>query len=82
MFPSFDVFQIDGHGRVVWKGFVESVVVAKATIRRLMLVSPSDYLILDQSSGERLVVPRNSGKLPEAPQNPSPGFQNPASEGH
>lgn len=82
MFPSFDVFQIDEHGRVAWRGFVESVVAAKATIRRLMLASPSDYLILDQSSGDRLVVPRNSDKLPEAPQNPSPRFRNPASEGH
>jgi hypothetical protein len=82
MFPSFDVFQIDEDGRVVWKGFVESVLAAKATIRQLMLTTPSDYLILDQSSGGRLVVPRASNKLPEAPQNPSPEFRNPRSEGH
>jgi|HubBroStandDraft_3_1064219.scaffolds.fasta_scaffold501369_1 hypothetical protein len=69
MFPSFDVFQIDDDGRVVWKGFVESVLAAKATIQKLMQACPSDYLILNQFSGERLVVPRPSGKLSESRRN-------------
>jgi hypothetical protein len=64
MFPSFDVFQIDDSGRVVWKGFVESVLAARATIQRLMQSSPSDYLILNQSNGERLVVPRSIAEMP------------------
>jgi hypothetical protein len=66
MFPSFDVFQINEHGRVVWKGFVESVVAAKATIRGLMLASPSDYLILDECSGERLFVLRATDQVPKS----------------
>jgi hypothetical protein len=64
MLPSFDVFQIDEQGRVVWQGFVESMLAARKTIQRLMLASPSDYLILDQSSGERLVVPRIAAEMP------------------
>jgi hypothetical protein len=68
MFPSFDVFQIDERGRVIWKGFVESVLAARMTIQELMQVSPSDYLILNQSSGERLVVPRSAAEIPELPQ--------------
>jgi hypothetical protein len=66
MFPSFDVFQIDEHGRVVWKGFVESLLAARATIQNLMQASPSDYLILDQSSGQRIVVPKPPSKQPES----------------
>jgi hypothetical protein len=62
MSPSFDVLQIDDYGRVVWKGFAESLLAAKATIQKLMRASPSDYLILDQSSGQKLVVPRNADK--------------------
>jgi len=66
MFPSFDVFQIDEHGRVVWRGFVESLLAARATVQKLMRANPGDYLILDQSSGERLVVPRDSGQGSES----------------
>jgi hypothetical protein len=62
MLNSFDVFQIDEDGRVVWKGFVESLLAAKATIQKLMNASPSDYVVVDQSSGKRLVVPRPSSK--------------------
>jgi hypothetical protein len=29
---------------------------------------PGDYLILDQSSGERFVVPRSAAKIPGLPQ--------------
>jgi hypothetical protein len=68
MFPSFDVLQIDDHGRVVWKSFVESVLAARMTIQKLMQSSPIDYLILDQSSGERFVVPRSAAKIPGLPQ--------------
>ena len=68
MFPSFDVFQIDDHGRVVWRGFVESLLAARATIQQLMQADPGDYLILDQSSGQRLVVPRNAVETPGLPQ--------------
>lgn len=59
MCPSFDVFQIDDHGRVVWKGFEENLLAAKATIQKLMQASPSDYLILNQVSGQKLVVPHS-----------------------
>jgi hypothetical protein len=58
MLHSFDVFQIDEHGRVIWRGFVESLPAARVTIQRLMQATPSDYLILDQNSGQRLVVPK------------------------
>jgi len=58
MFPSFDVFQLDSKGQVLWKGFGESFTAAKATTRKLMAASPGDYLIVDQSTGQKIVVPR------------------------
>ncbi|MFI5072960.1 MAG: hypothetical protein ACHP8A_18960 [Terriglobales bacterium] len=62
MSPSFDVFQIDDQDRVVWRGSAESLPAAKATIQKLMQASPSDYLILDESNGQRLIVMRDADK--------------------
>jgi hypothetical protein len=66
MLRSFDVFEIDEDGGVLWRGFVESLLAARATIQKLMQASPSDYLILDQSSGKKFVVPHDAARTPNA----------------
>jgi hypothetical protein len=58
MFPWFDVFKLDSSGQVLWKGFGESFMAAKATTQKLMVASPGDYLIVDQSSGQKTFVTR------------------------
>ena len=64
MSRSFDVFEIDEHGEVLWRGFVESLLAARSEIQKLMQAAPSDYLILDQSSGEKIVVPHGAATPP------------------
>ena len=57
--PSLDIFKIDPGGRVLWRGAVESFVAAKARIQKLALSSlssPGEYLILDQDTGQRVLV--------------------------
>jgi hypothetical protein len=59
MFHSLDIFKIDPGGRVHWRGAVESFVAAKARIQKLALSSlssPGEYLILDQDTGQRVLV--------------------------
>ena len=56
---SVDIFKIDPGGRVLWRGAVETFVAAKARIQKLALSSvssPGEYLILDQDTGQRVLV--------------------------
>ncbi len=62
MFPTFDVFQLDSKGQVLWKGFGESFTAAKATTHKLMVATPGDYLIVDQSTGQKVVVTRAAAR--------------------
>jgi hypothetical protein len=55
MVPSLDIFKISGAG-VIWHGAVATLETAKARIRRLALLSPGDYFILDQNTGQRTFV--------------------------
>jgi hypothetical protein len=56
MFPSFDIFQLNERGQVMWKRFETSSTNANEIVEKLMLKSPGDYLILNQSSGEIVVL--------------------------
>jgi Protein of unknown function (DUF2934) len=56
MAPPLDIVRIDPDGRVLWCGAVESLVAAKARIQKLALSSPGEYLILDQDTGNRVLV--------------------------
>jgi hypothetical protein len=56
MVPSFDIFQIDLIGDVLWRDTAESVVGAKVSIEKLATSSPGEYLIFDQKTGLRVLV--------------------------
>jgi len=56
MLPSHDIFKTYSDGSVLWRGAVESVEAAKARIQTLALSSPGEYLILNQSTGDRIRV--------------------------
>jgi hypothetical protein len=56
MVPCFDIFKIDSDGNILWRGAAESLVIAKAKIRKLAASTPGEYLILDQNTGKRLIV--------------------------
>jgi hypothetical protein len=66
MLHSLDIFKIDPHRGVLWRGAVKSFVAAKVRIQMLALSSPGEYLILDEDTGERILV----NDLRRVPSNP------------
>ena len=60
MFHPLDIFKTDPDGSVLWRGAVETVEAAKARIQKLALSSPGEYLILNQKTGQRVLVAPSS----------------------
>jgi len=56
MFYPLDVFKTDSDGSVLWRGAAEDFVAAKAWIQKLAASAPGEYLILDQKTGQRVLV--------------------------
>src|SRR4030088_2008723 len=52
----FDIFQIESGGSMRWLETLEDMDDAKARIQDLGLLSPGEYIILDQQTGNKLVV--------------------------
>jgi hypothetical protein len=55
MIPYLDIFRIESSG-VLWCGAVITVETAKDRIQKLADSSPGSYLILNQTTGQRIVV--------------------------
>jgi hypothetical protein len=55
MIPYLDIFRIESNG-VLWCGAVTTVETAQERIRKLADSSPGRYLILNQTTGQRIVV--------------------------
>jgi hypothetical protein len=56
MFHPLDIFKTDADGSVLWRGSAKDFVSAKASINKLALSSPGEYLILDQHTGQRVLI--------------------------
>ena len=52
-------------GSVLWQGAAETFVAAKVRIQKLALSSPGEYLILDQHTGQRVLVTPDVSKRGE-----------------
>jgi hypothetical protein len=52
----FDIFQIESGGSMRWLETLEDMDDAKARIQDLGLLSPGEYIILDQQTGNKLVI--------------------------
>ena len=55
MAPYLDIFRIESNG-VLWFGAVTTVETAQDRIQKLAYSSPGSYLILNQTTGQRIVV--------------------------
>jgi hypothetical protein len=60
--PAHDIFRMDKDGSLFWIGVAESIEGAKHQIRILSALAPADYLILSQTTGERIII-----RTPETP---------------
>ena len=56
MFYPLDIFKTEPDGGVLWRGAAETLVAANAHIQKLAASSPGEYLILDQKTGEQVLV--------------------------
>jgi hypothetical protein len=59
MIPYLDIFRIESSG-VLWCGAVTTVETAQERIQKLADSSPGSYLILNQTTGQRIVVTSGS----------------------
>ncbi|HXM16681.1 MAG TPA: hypothetical protein VN933_15660 [Candidatus Eremiobacteraceae bacterium] len=66
MVPYLDIFRIESSG-VLWCGAVTTVETAQDRIQKLASSSPGSYLILNQTTGQRIVVTPGSATQDEHP---------------
>jgi hypothetical protein len=56
MTASFDIFRMEPEGSVCWLGAAETLEEAKERIRQLAASGEAEFVILDQNTGNRLIV--------------------------
>ena len=56
MIYPFDIFQAETEGSVRWFEAAENLEGAKARVQELALRSPGEYIILNQKTGDKLVI--------------------------
>ena len=53
---SFDIFRAENNGSILWIGSAANEAEAKGRIQELGMGSPGDYLLLNQKTGNELVI--------------------------
>jgi hypothetical protein len=53
---SFDIFRIEDGGHVRWQGTQESFLRATKYVQRITMSPPGQYIILNQITGDKVVV--------------------------
>ena len=61
MTDSFDIFRIEPSGRVRLQGTQESFLAAERHVQRIFVSSPGQYIILNQITGDKVVVGQTGG---------------------
>jgi len=57
MLDPFDIFKVEQNGSVKWLRGIADLERAKSyVIKILVIAAPADYLILNQRTGERIVI--------------------------
>ena len=56
MFYPLDIFKTESDGGVLWRGAAETLLAAKACIKKFAVSSPGEYLILDQHTGHSVRI--------------------------
>jgi hypothetical protein len=58
--PAFDVFQVQDSG-VLWVGSAQTLEEAQEHVRQKAGFAPGEYLLLNQNTGNRLVIKFDGG---------------------
>jgi len=57
MLDPFDIFKVEQNGSVKWLRAIADVERAKSyVVKILVIAAPADYLILNQRTGERIII--------------------------
>ena len=56
MIEPLDIFIRTEDGTYVWKAAVDSFGLAKSTVERLATTAPDEYMIFNQTAGNKIVV--------------------------
>ena len=56
MTTPFDIFENEKSGAVIWLGSAATIEEAKARIRELGVRSHTEYLVLNQQTGNKMVI--------------------------
>jgi hypothetical protein len=58
MLDPFDIFKVEQNGSVRWLRAIADLERAKSyVVKILVIAAPADYLILNQRTGERIIIP-------------------------
>ena len=56
MTAPFDIFENEKSGTVIWLGSAATIEEAKARIHQVAAHSPTEYLVLNQKTGSKVVI--------------------------
>ncbi len=56
MNSSFDIFQVEANGSVLWQGSAENMEQGKARVKELQMRAPAPYMIVSLKTGSRLHI--------------------------
>lgn len=62
----FDIFQAETTGDVLWLGTAVTIEDAKARAREFAQSSPGKYLVLNQKTGDKIVIDLNKAQESQA----------------
>jgi len=74
MLDPFDIFKLERNGSVRWLRALPDLERAKSyVVKILVIAAPADYLILNQRTGERIII-QAAAQQRHAPLSPSAPF--------
>ena len=56
MVPPFDIFQKEPDGKLRWIEAAESLESAQARVQKFMKLSPGEYMIFSQKTGNKILI--------------------------
>jgi hypothetical protein len=72
MFDPFDIFKVEHNGSVRWLRAIADLERAKSYVSKVLVVAaPADYLILNQRTGERIIIQAAIGQRDRSSHIPS-----------
>ena len=68
---AFDIFRVI-NGQPLWVDAVQTLEIAKASVRQLMTVRPAEYFILDQTTHHKIALKPGDHTWSSVPADPTP----------